>query len=151
MRNENITREIFDFSQMEPEALTDMEALLGTCEAEDFAHVEKICANLLASMRRVKGSRQFLKTAEFLAPGVKVLTLEDLLIRLTDEGGAVVSALECSDAEIAAACLENRYAVDRYNAGFVLRPQRWLDANKPAAGNGKNVVFLETYKRNAQL
>lgn len=59
--------------------------------------------------------------------------MEELLQKLKDDGGAIVTSNECTVFEIAGARADGRMFVDKDGIGFVLRPQIWLDATKGLA------------------
>jgi hypothetical protein len=55
------------------------------------------------------------------------MTPTQLLDQLTTQGGAIVSSSACSEIEINDAKIYGRFAVREDGAGFVRRPQGWLD------------------------
>lgn len=56
--------------------------------------------------------------------------LSDLLVDLTNDGGAIVCSSQCSELEISHARIQGRFAVTEEGLGFVRRPQQWLEAIK---------------------
>lgn len=58
------------------------------------------------------------------------MTIDQLIDKLTREGGAIVSSGECSGIEIAQAQACGRFAVRDDGMGYVLRPADWLKRTK---------------------
>lgn len=54
-------------------------------------------------------------------------TAEDILARLVENGGAIVSSGDCSELEIADARVRGDFYVDDAGLGYVLRMKKWLD------------------------
>lgn len=141
---------VLEFARLEPHAAADVAEMINVCSSEELAYLEKVARSVLGGVIAALSERNLLAAVRRLPEDCSVTTVEQLVERLEKEGGSIVGAHECSEFEIAAACIEHRYAVSTENFGFVLRPQRWLDANKPKDGGG-NVVFLKTYRRNGVL
>ncbi len=47
----NRSREIFDFAQMEPLAVLDMQLMLEQCDEEEIGHIEQVADNVLLAIR----------------------------------------------------------------------------------------------------
>ena len=50
----NRTHELFDFAQMEPLAVNDMELMLVACDEEEIDHVEQVAGNLQLAIAQVE-------------------------------------------------------------------------------------------------
>ena len=64
-----------------------------------------------------------------------IKTADDLLARLVDQGGAVVSSGVCSEMEIADARARGDFYVDGAGIGYVIRLKKWLDRVHAADGH----------------
>lgn len=56
-----------------------------------------------------------------------IKTADELLARLVDQGGAIVSSGDCSAMEIADARARGDFYVDGNSFGYVIRLKKWLD------------------------
>lgn len=52
---------------------------------------------------------------------------DELIQKLVEQGGAIVSSGDCSEMEIADARARGDFYVDENGMGFVLRLRRWLE------------------------
>lgn len=58
---------------------------------------------------------------------VHMNSADELLARLVERGGAIVSSGSCSEMEIADARVRGDFYVDGNGLGYVLRMKKWLD------------------------
>ena len=56
-----------------------------------------------------------------------IKSADELLARLVEKGGAIVSSNDCSEMEIADARVRGDFYVDANSLGYVLRLKLWLD------------------------
>lgn len=142
---------IVNFASLEPQAAADIAEMIRVCSTEELQFLEKFARGILGGVIDAFSERNLLAAVRRLPENCNVTTIEQLTKRLEKEGGSIVGAHECSEFEIAAACIESRYAVSTENFGFVLRPQRRSGAQKPAAADENNVVHISTYRRSGVL
>lgn len=62
------------------------------------------------------------------------MTPEQLLEKLTNEGGAIVLSDQCSEIEISDAQCTGRFAVNKDGIGYVWRYPEWLAKHKGCTG-----------------
>ena len=77
------------------------------------------------------------------------MTTNQLIDKLAEDGGALVSTVDCSEMEIAYAQSAGLFATRDDGCGFVLRSKEWLalqktreinDPNTAGKFNGENVI-----------
>lgn len=50
----NRTREIFDFAQLEPEAVDELESMVQICSEDDIDHIETVAESVLEAIARLE-------------------------------------------------------------------------------------------------
>lgn len=55
------------------------------------------------------------------------MTLKQIMDKLAERGGAIVSSNDCSEQEISMARANGDFTVDENGYGFVLRSAKWLE------------------------